>query len=64
MQHASPVLDEGEVVTAAGGLIMGSINREPRIVTEQQGADRAVADEEHVARSISGKDEFDLADNA
>jgi hypothetical protein len=53
MQHASPVFDERKVVTAASGLIIGSINRETRIVTEQKGADGAVADEEHVARSIS-----------
>ena len=53
MQHASLVFDEREVLTAAGGLIIGSINRETRIVTEQKGADGAVADEEHVARSIS-----------
>ena len=50
MQHPSPV----EIVTAASGLIIGSINRESRIVAEQKGADGAVADEEYVARSISG----------
>src|SRR3979490_599437 len=42
MQHPSPV----EIVTAASGLIIGSINRESRIVAEQKGADGAVADEE------------------
>jgi hypothetical protein len=54
MQHQSPVFDEREIVTAASGLIIGSINRESRIVAEQKGADGAVADEEYVARSISG----------
>ncbi len=53
MQHATPVFDEREAVTATSGLIMGSINRKARIVAEQQGSDGAVADEEHVARSIS-----------
>jgi hypothetical protein len=53
MQHASPVFDEREVVTAVGGLIKGSIDREARIMTEQKGTDGAMADEEHVAGSIS-----------
>jgi hypothetical protein len=54
MQHPSPFSDEREIVTAASGLIIGSINRASRIVAEQKGADGAVADEEYVAQSISG----------
>jgi hypothetical protein len=38
--------------------------REAAIMTEQKSADCAVADEEHVARSISSQDVFDLADDA
>jgi hypothetical protein len=53
MKHASPVFDESEVVTATSGLVMGSINPETRIMTEQKGTDCAVANEEHVAGSIS-----------
>jgi len=64
MQHPSPILDQREVVAAAGGLIIGSINRETGIVTEQKGTDGAVADEQHVTRSISGQHAFDLADDA
>jgi hypothetical protein len=53
MQHATPVFDECEVVTATTGLIMGSINRKTRIVAEQKSADGAVAYKEHIARPIS-----------
>ena len=64
MQDASPILDQREAVAAAGGLIMGPINRQAGIVTEQKGADGAVADEQYVTRSISGQHAFDLADDA
>jgi hypothetical protein len=64
MQHSLTFFDEREIVTTASGLIIGSINRETRIVTKQEGAAGAVADEEHVARSISRPDVFDLADDA
>ena len=63
MQHAPPVLDEREVMTTARRLIIGAIDRDPGVVTEQQGADGAVADKEHVARAIPGQHEFDLADD-
>ena len=53
MQHAPPVLDQREIMTAVRRLIIGAVDRDTRVVTEQQGADGAVADEEHVARSIS-----------
>ena len=64
MQHAQSFLDEREVIAAAVRLIMGSINRETRIVTEQQSTDGAMADEENVAVSISSQDVFDLVHNA
>jgi hypothetical protein len=64
MQDASPILDQREVVAAARGLIMGPIDREAGIVTEQKGTDSAVADEQYVTRSISGQHAFDLADDA
>jgi hypothetical protein len=54
MQHAAPIFGERkEEVAAASGLIMGSTNCQTRIVTEKRGADRAVADEEHIPNSIS-----------
>jgi len=64
MYHATPILDERETVTAASRLIMGPINRNASIVAEQQGANRTVADEEHVACSITCQDVFDLTDDA
>ena len=64
MQHPPPVLEEGEIVTAASGLIVGPVDREARTVAEQKGADGAVADKEHVAGAIPPQDVFDLADDA
>jgi hypothetical protein len=64
MQHATPVLDEREEVTAASGVIVSPLNCNAGIVTEQKGADRALADEKHIARSVSGQDVFDLANDA
>jgi hypothetical protein len=53
MQQAQSFLRECEIVTATGRLIMDSIYRETRTVTEQQGTDGAMADEENVAFVIS-----------
>ncbi len=64
MQHPPPVLEEGEIVTAASGLIVGPVDRETRTVAEQKGANGAVADEEHVAWAIPPQDVLDLADDA
>jgi hypothetical protein len=64
MQYASSVLDESEIMTAASRLIMGSIDREIRIVTEQKSADGTMANEQNIARLISSQDVFDLADDA
>ena len=51
-------------MSTAGRLIMSSINRQTRIVTKQQGANRTVTDKEHVARSIPSQDLLDLANDA
>ena len=51
-------------MTAAGGLVMGSINYETGIMTEQKSTNCAVADEKHVARSIPSEDMFDLSNDA
>lgn len=64
MLNATAILGEREKVTTAGWLVIGSINRKPRIMTIQEGTNATVADKEHVARSVSGQDLFDLANNA
>jgi hypothetical protein len=64
MQHASLVFYEREVVTATGGLVMSSIYRETRVVTEQQGANGAMADKEYVPGLIPSQNVFDLAHDA
>jgi hypothetical protein len=64
MLHATAISGEREKVTTASWLIMGSINRKTRIMTIQESPNATVADEEHIARSISSQDLFDLANNA
>lgn len=64
MLNATAILGEREKVTTAGWLVIGSINRKTRIMTIQEGTNATVADKEHIARSISGQDLFDLANNA
>src|SRR5882724_7196839 len=64
MLDTTPVPGEREKVTAAGWLVMGSLNRKPGIVTIQESTDAAVTDEKHIARSVSSQDVFDLANNA
>src|SRR5262249_1770705 len=64
MLHPAALLGEFEEVAAASRLVIGSVDRYTRIVTIQQGADAAMADEEDIARFISGQDVFDLADDA
>jgi hypothetical protein len=64
MLNATAILGEREKVTTPGWLVIGSINRKTRIMTIQEGTNATVADKEHVARSVSGQDLFDLANNA
>lgn len=64
MQNATTLLEEREEVSTAARLIMNSINRQTRIVTKQQGADRTMTDKEHVPRSIASQDVLDLANDA
>jgi len=64
MLHAAALFGECEEVTAAGGLVMGPVDRDTQIVAAQQGADTTMADEEDVARFIAGQDVFDLAHDA
>ena len=64
MLDTTAVPGEREKATAASWLVMGSVNRKTGIVTIQEGADAAVTDEKHIARSVSSQDEFDLANNA
>src|SRR5712692_2590562 len=64
MLHATAILGEREEATTASGLVMGSIDRKPGIMTIQESTNATVADKEHVARSISSQDVFDLANNA
>jgi len=64
MQHAAALLGKCEAVSAAGRLVIDSINRKSGIVTEQKSTDRPVADEEDVARSVSSQDVFNLLNNA
>jgi hypothetical protein len=64
MLHAAAILGEGEKVTAATRLVIGSFNRKTRIMATQKSTNTTVADKEHIARSISSQDMFDLADNA
>ena len=64
MKNATTFLEECEEVTAAGRLIMSSIDRKARIVTKQQRANCTVTDKEHVSRTISSHDLLDLPDNA
>jgi hypothetical protein len=51
-------------VAAAGTLIIGSIDRNIRVVAEQKSTDGAVTDKEYVARSISSQDVLDLTYDA
>jgi len=64
MLHATALPREREEAATASRLIMGSVDRNTRIITIQQGADATVADEEDIARFISSQDAFDLADDA
>src|SRR5258708_7824684 len=64
MQHAPPVLDEREEMTAARRLTTGGNDRDHRTVTKQQGPNGLDADKEHAARRISGKRQFDRAAEA
>jgi hypothetical protein len=64
MLNATAILGEREKVTTAGWLVIGSINRKTRIMTIQEGTNATVADKEHIARSISGQDLLDPANNA
>ena len=64
MLHATAILAEREKATTAGWLVMGSIDRKPGIMTIQESPNAAVANKEHVARSFSRQDVFDLANNA
>jgi hypothetical protein len=43
---------------------MGSLHRKTSIMTIHQRAKRTVADQQPIARSISSRDVFDLANNA
>jgi hypothetical protein len=49
MQHVSLLRNERKAVTAACGLIIGAIDRQTGIVTEQESADCAMADEQRIA---------------
>jgi hypothetical protein len=64
MLDTTAVPGEREKVTAAGWLVMGSVNRKTRVVTMQESTDAAVTDKKHIARSVSSQDVFDLANNA
>src|SRR5690242_6364793 len=63
--HDTPaVLLEREDVATAGPLVVSAIDRKAGIVAEQQRADRAMADEQHVAAVVSRKHLLGLADDA
>ena len=64
MQHPTIPFGECKAVTAAGGLVVSSINRNTGIMTEQKRANGTVANEDHIAGSVSGQDVFDLPNNA
>ena len=64
MLDTTAVPGEREKATAAGWLVMDSVNRKPGIVTIQESTDAAVTDKKHIARSVSSQDVFDLANNA
>jgi len=64
MLDTTAVPGEREKVTAAGWLVMGSLNRKPGIVTIQESTDAAVTNKKHIARSVSSQNVFDLANNA
>src|SRR4051794_40120331 len=64
MLHATLLSGECEEAAAASGLVISPVDRNTRIVTVQQGADAAMADEEDIARLISSQDVFDLPDDA
>jgi hypothetical protein len=63
MQHATAFFGECEAMTAAGRLIMDSINRKTGKMTEQKGTNGTVANEDHITQSVSSQDVFDLPDN-
>src|SRR5215471_17491821 len=64
MQHATALRDECEAATAASRLIMGAINRQAGVMAVQESTNAAVADKEHIARSVARQHVLDLADNA
>ena len=65
MLDATAILGEREeVTTTAGRLVMGSLNRKSAIMTIQECTNTPVTDKKHIARSVSGQDVFDLANNA
>jgi hypothetical protein len=64
MLDATAVPGEREKATTAGWLVMGSINRKTGIMTIQERPNAAVTDKQHIARSISRQDVFDLANDA
>src|SRR5216684_7415614 len=64
MQDLPPVAREREDVASAGGLIVAAVDGVAGIVTEQQRADGAMADEQNIARPIARQHRLGLADDA
>src|SRR6188768_138197 len=64
MQDTAVCLREGEIIAAAGRLVMRAADRDARHMAEQQRADRAMPDEQHVAGMLAGEDAFRLPHDA
>src|SRR5689334_5264331 len=64
MQHATRVRGEREEATAASELVVGTINRQTRVMAIQESTNATMADKKHVARRVAGQHMLDLTDDA